>query len=77
MNNKTYIYDFTFLIDELFPLFSSLIILLLIIMSINESIKKYSLISYYTSLISTIININAFLISDFLFEEEYYFGLYF
>lgn len=42
-----------------------------------ESIKKYSLISYYTSLISTIININSFLISDFLFEEEYYFDYIF
>lgn len=70
MNNYTFIYfDFSFLINELFSLFSSFLILLLIIMSINEYIKKISLISFYTSLISTIININSFLISDFLFEE--------
>lgn len=70
-------FDFSFLTNELFPFFSSLLILILIVISVNEFIKKHTLISYYTSLISTIININSFLISDFLFEEEYFFDYLF
>lgn len=78
MNKNSFLYfDISFLINELFPFFSSLLILLLIVMSVNEYIKKLQLISYYTSIISTIININSFLISDFLFEEEFYFDYLF